>query len=292
MNDLPHEILAITAGYLHPSDAIQLNNTCKKMHSKLSLTATAPHTIITEFSRRDGDGDGHYGFHIPVPDQVSCHSMHVSMIWEDQGWGQVFVVAEERNQACCGDGRSSRRFGDGRLVYNSATASHDEKRMDIEFQPKENETYHVWYVVAPGGEHSLSLSTVSIQALVFDDTSRCYGKAYSFLSRTQALPAWDKQWMAIIHLDVEQFLLSYGEQYLPPLISFADRGNDVSDADSEQKLMSVIHSIWKSWMDEYVAYAKIMAEARPFQQVFCQECLVLDAMQVDFGGCIVVEEGY
>jgi len=172
MDELPGEILPIVVGYLLPSDAIQLNNTCKKLHSKLSLTATCPRQILTNFSRQDRDDDAHSGFQIPVPHQVSCHSMLLSMIWRDHGWGyrkgKVFVVAEKKNHLY---GRSGERFGGGSVAYTSGIALHEEQRLDITFQPKGNETYHLWYVVGHGGGHSLRLSNVKVQALVFDDPS-------------------------------------------------------------------------------------------------------------------------
>jgi len=283
MNNLPNEILPIVAGYLPSSDAIKLNNTCKKFHSRLSLTATAPHSIITEFSRRNPDGDAHYGFLIPVPNQVSCHSMRVSMIWQDQGWGdrkgQVFVVAEEENQLYH---RSSQNFGGGRLVYTSAIASHEKQSLAIEFQPKENETYHVWYKVGSGGGHSLSLSSVNVQALLFDDTSRCFVNAYNFLAKTEALPAWDmKSWGIIIHLDVEEFVITHEHHLLPALMSFPNR-RILSDIELQRKLKRFMQSIWELWMEDYHASAKSIAESSVAQQQqrFCQPFFRRDAMQV------------
>jgi len=226
--------------------------------------------------------------------------MNVSMIWKDQGWGnrkgKLFVVAEEKNQPY---DRSSQRFGGGRLLYTSEIAPHEEHTLGITFQPKENETYHIWYVVGGGGGHSLSLFSVIIQALLLDDIFRCYGKACNFLTRTEALPAWDEESSANIHLHIEQFVLTQGEHLLPPLISFAARRN-VSDNELQRKLMGFIQSICESWMEEHSAYAKTTTEAGPSQQGFGQLFRRLDTMQVDdfledrmdFGEYIVGEEDF
>jgi len=308
MIGLPTEILATgIAGYLLPSDAIKLNNTCKKLHSKLSLTAIAPRPLIAKFIRGDHNDDAHYGFQIWVPDQVSCHSILLSMRWKDQGWGnckgKIFVVANEKNPLLCNDDddddddRSGEMlFGGGRVVYTSATAPHEEQRLDVEFQPSKeniNETsYHVWYIVGGGGGHSLNLSSVTTQALVFDDPLRSFGKAYNFLAKTQVLSAYDNKrgppssTTMSVHLDVEQFVQTHGEHLLTPLISFADDryndDDDVSEADlHHQKVLGFIQSIWESWAKQYLEYAKRMAESRPTQQVLDQFLQRLGAMQVD-----------
>lgn len=256
MDAIPAEILPIVVGHLPPSDAIHLNNTCKMLHSKLSLTATTRRTILSKFLGRARDGDAHYGFLIPVPHQVRCHSMLVSIIWKHRGLdnnkGKLFVVAEEK--VCL-----RRR----RVVYTSPVVLQEEQTLHITFQPKGHETYHLWYVGGGSGKHSLSLHSVTIQALVYDDLSRCFGNAHNFATRSKAIAAWDDISGMIIHLDIEQFLLTHEEHLLSQLVTFAG-GRDVSKEDSRQKLVGYIISLWQSSMKEYkyFAYTQCMADAR------------------------------
>lgn len=289
MDELPDEILPIVVGHLPPSGAIQLNNTCKKLHSKLSLTTTFPRRILTNYFRQDPDDEAHYGFQIPVPHQVSCHSMLLSMTWKDQGWGgRVFVLAEAKNRSNDGSGR---QFSEGRVVYASGIALHEERRLAIAFQPKKNETYHLWYVVGHGGGNRLRLSNTSIRSLVFDDPSRCFGKASNYLTKTDALPAWDEESGATVPVDTEQFLSTL--YLLPPLISFAD-GENVSEANSQRKLRGFVKSMRLSWIGEFHAYAKAKAlsqagfewHARPLETMQNDDFL---EDRMDFGEFFVPE---
>mmetsp|Transcript_27830 Transcript_27830/g.47311 ORF Transcript_27830/g.47311 Transcript_27830/m.47311 type:complete len:303 (+) Transcript_27830:3-911(+) len=262
MDELPNEILPMAAGFLDPVDAIHLNSTCKKLHSKLSLSATCPRRIINNFSRYNCDDDVHYGFPIPVPDQILCHSILLSMTWRDQGWGnrkgRVFVVEQEGERPA-----TSEPFGGGLIVYASGIGQHEDQRLDITLQPRQKRKYHLWYAVGEGGGHSLHLSYVNIQNLIFDNGSHCFGKAYNFLTRMGSLQAWDQELGRRDSVDaenIELFLQTGGDHLIPPLISF-DNVNDISEADLQMKLRGYITCLQNMWIEEYFAYAKIVEDA-------------------------------
>mmetsp|Transcript_9967 Transcript_9967/g.17961 ORF Transcript_9967/g.17961 Transcript_9967/m.17961 type:complete len:305 (+) Transcript_9967:397-1311(+) len=287
MDESPEGILQNIVGFLPPSDAIQLNKTCKKLHSRLSLTATCPRQILMKLLRKERDVSTHYGFQIPVPHQVTCHSILLSMFCRGgQGKrpkGKLFIVAEKRNRFY---GTSGQRFGGGRVVYTSGMM-YEERRLYITFQPKKNETYHLWYVGAgyAGGanfRYVLSLSDLTVQALVFDDPLRCFGKASNFLTRTDTLHAWDHDQDSRDNahidtsIDIERFLITLGEHLLPPLVSFAD-DCIVSEANLQLQLRRFVKSLRLSWTGEFRAYEKIKAEAE-LQPEF------------DFGGDMQVDD--
>jgi len=295
MDELPDEIMPTIAGYLPPVDTIQLNSTSKILHSKPSITASYPREILTKFSRRDCDGDLHYGFQVPVPHQVSCHSVLLSLIWRDQGWGnrngKIFIEAEEKSHI---PSTSSRRFGEGRVVHTSGIAPHTAKRLGIVFQPKESETYHFWYAAGGGGGHNAHLCNVRIQTLVLDDPGRCFGKAYNVLAKTDALGVWDQKSRPIVHLDVEKFLMTLEERLLPPLISFTNVGHQ-PETHLEPKIRAFVKSLWESWIEEYLVYANILDRA-PSQLRFGlhegHTVQVDDFLEdrMDFGEFVVPEE--
>ena len=194
MDDVPEEILKQNvAEYLPPSGVRQLSITSKKLHAQLSLSTTPPRRILTEFSRteyRNGNADHgpysiDYGFEIPVPSQVECHSIFVSMSWRDQGWGNqksyLVVLAGDKETRL------------GPVVFASDIAPHSQQRLEITFNPERDQSYHLWYVVGGGGGHSLHLSDVQVEALVFDDPS------HSFLWRVISSPREIPSFLGIRH---------------------------------------------------------------------------------------------
>ncbi|KAL7537280.1 hypothetical protein ACHAWF_005716 [Thalassiosira exigua] len=287
MDELPDDnLLPIVAGYLPPADALRLAATCKKVHATLSLTATPPRELLAEF-RRDRDDGPRRGFEIPVPTAVKCHSVLLSATWKGEGRarreGRVFVVAE-RKDAPPIDGRSSgKSFGGGRLVYASAPAPGTATRLDISFRPKGNESYYLWYTVggASGSRRSLSLSSVAVRALVYDDPSRSYGNAHNFLSRVGTLRAWDREVAPMIHLDVCAFLESHEDELSPRLADFASDATNISRERTkrDEAFQASIRTIWEAWKEEYYAYARTVATWSPFQ--YQEGRRTLEAMQVD-----------
>mmetsp|Transcript_8543 Transcript_8543/g.14983 ORF Transcript_8543/g.14983 Transcript_8543/m.14983 type:complete len:301 (-) Transcript_8543:155-1057(-) len=259
MENLLDDIPPLIAGYLPPLDAIDLSRTCRKLQSQLSLTATPRRRILTGFIRHDSNDDRHYGFQIPIISQVAVHSILVSMTWKDQGWGnrkgRVFVVA-----------------GGGRVVYSSGIAPHNLEQFSFTFEPRQNESYHLWYNVGGGGGHSLRLSNVSVQALVFDDPSGCFGKAHIFLGKTNTFHPWDVMGSSHVHqfhhdtfntiLASTSHALTHGLQVLPPMISFfAVYG--ISEADLSLALIASIESVRNDWKQESSTYANAMPTDAP-----------------------------
>lgn len=240
MDELPDHIAQNIAEYLPPLDVFQMSSTSKVLHSKLSLSTSRSRQILTKFSRRDSDDEFHYGFHVQVPSRVSCHTVLLSAIWKDQGWGnrkgKVVVEAEDKSQ----DNRASRpRFGSGRVVYSSGIAPHAAQTLKITFHPEEHETYHFWYAVGGGGGHTLDFSAVCIRVLVLDDPGRYFSKACSVLAG--ALHAWDaKKTEPIVHRDMDWFIQTLGDN---PLLPF-------------------MRTLWASWIEECSAYATLLEGAK------------------------------
>jgi len=318
MDELPDEIMPKIAGYLPPLDTIHLNNTSKILHSKLSLTSSCPRQILTKFSRGDCDDDLHYGFQVPVPHQFSCHSVLLSLVWRDQGWGnrkgRIVIEAEEKSHV---PRTSGRRCDNGRVVHTSGTAPHSAKRLGITFQPKESETYHLWYAVGGGGGHNVHLSNVRIQILVLGDPGRCFGKAYSILANTEALGVWDRKSRPAAYASGRRRQSRWArspdpgscrrstasvmeEHLLPPLMTLANIGY-LPEANFEPEFRAFIQSLWESWVEEYFVYAKDIAGA-PSQQLLEQLLGVYDEQEhdeeidylsedeMDFGEFVVPEE--
>ena len=87
------------------------------------------------------------------------------------------------------------------------------------FKPKRDESYHLWYAVGGGGGHSLHLSNVTIQTLVFDDSSHSFAKASNFLAENNIFCGWNV--MKMYHesfkavLESTNYLLEKGDPLLP-----------------------------------------------------------------------------
>jgi len=161
------------------------------------------------------------------------------MDWKDQGWGnrKSRVIVREVTRE--------------KIVHFSEVASHEEQRLDIVLSAvNPNETFHVWVVVGGGGGHSIHLSNVRIQALVFDDTWRSYGNA---LARAGTLPAWDAledvvDWLLLL-------TLSDTAIRRPRLRMFSELSFEAS-REVEDEIMRHIRSLHKSWAEEYNAFKK------------------------------------
>lgn len=285
MENLLGDILPFVADFLSPSDALKLSRTCRALQSKLSLTASPLRRILTNFVRHARNDDRHYGYQIPVPltPQVVVHSILVSMTWKDQGWGNrkgsVYVVAEEEKQAYDRSGQGQELFGGGRVVYSSGIAPHESEQLSFTFKPRASESYHLWYKVGGGGGHSLKFSDVSVQALVFDNPSHCFGKACTFLERNQIFHPWDANvnadsQCANVHHDTLNTVLAstihtltHGLEVVPPMISFFGRYG-ISEADLSLDLMMSIEKVWHDWKQEFSIFkvAKSNERARTIAQ--------------------------
>ena len=136
----------------------------------------------------------------------------------------MLVLVEAKNRS---NDRSGRQFSKGWVAYASGIALHEQWRLSIAFRPRKNETHHLWCVVGHGGGRGLRLSNAIIWSLVFDDPSRCFRRAFNFLTRTDALPAWDEDSGTTVPVDAER--LSLTPYLLPPSIYFAV-GENISKA--------------------------------------------------------------
>mmetsp|Transcript_21839 Transcript_21839/g.33154 ORF Transcript_21839/g.33154 Transcript_21839/m.33154 type:complete len:348 (-) Transcript_21839:312-1355(-) len=258
MEQIPDDISPLMVDYLPRLDAVNLSRTCRKLRSQLSFTTTR-RRILTGFIKDDRDDERHYGFQIPVTSQVAVHSILVSMSWKDQGWGNlkgmVLLVAEDKTRSYDRSGRKG--LDGGRVIRTSDIAPHTLENLSFSFRPRQHESYHLWYIVGGGGGHSLRLSNVSIQSLVFDDKARSFAKAHHFLRKSNIFHPWD---VMARSLQVHQFhndackailastshSLTHGLQVLPPTISFF-RGYGVSSEDLSMGLIKSIESLWSDW---------------------------------------------
>lgn len=314
--DLPNEILPIVVGYLPPSGAIQLNNACQKFHDGLSLTATYPRRILTDFFRHEIDDDAHYGFPIPVHPQVACHSLLLSMMRTDQGWGnhrgRVFIVAEARNGVRATDAR--RKFDGGRVVCTAGIAQREGRRLAIAFQPKGHESYHLWYAVGGGGARDLRLTDIQVSTLVFDDAARCFRQASDLLARTDPFHAWDQESRTTdalyaweqesrtnnVDMDIKSFFRTHGEHLLPieELLALISRegGPNITGTHVQLKLRGYLKSLQESWIEECSVYAQIIGKHSSQRRI--GPAVQLDNAQnddfvedrMDFGEYVVPED--
>mmetsp|Transcript_5240 Transcript_5240/g.9631 ORF Transcript_5240/g.9631 Transcript_5240/m.9631 type:complete len:309 (-) Transcript_5240:94-1020(-) len=264
MDQLPEDILRKVVGYLASSGALGLACTSKSIRSQLSLATTNPRRILNKFYHHDCNDDIHRGFQIPVPSQqmVSVHSTRLSINWRDQGWGnrksQVFVIATKKDQTPYESAGSvqiwndeRKEFGGGRVVYRSEIAPHSMGRLTITFMTKQEESYHLWYVVGGGGGHAISLEDVKVQSLLFGDSSQTFAKAHNFLVESKIFGAWDQSrstsnspnpHLLTTICETVSYLLKQSQNVPPPIISFfGDYG--MSEMDLSVSLMDSIKSL-------------------------------------------------
>lgn len=259
MEQIPDYLPPLIAGYLPPLDAINFSHTARKLQSQLSFTV-ARHRILRSFNRHDRNADRHYGFQIPIASHVAVHSILVSMDWKDQGWGnrkgRVFVVGEEKDRAHDRSVQGQSLFGGGRVIFSSGIAPHILEHLSFTFKARENESYHLWYVVGGGGGHSLRLTNVSVQALVLDDRAHSFGKAHAFLAKSNAFHPWHVAGSPQDHqfrrdtlnaiLASTSHALTHGLQIPPPIVSFFD-SYGVSGTDLSVELINSIESVQNDW---------------------------------------------
>lgn len=274
LNDVP----PIIAGYLTYLDVINLSCTCNQVRSQLSLNVTSPRPLLSVFLVDVRSDDVHHGFKLPVIVQVPVHSMLISMTWSDQGWGnrkgRIFLVAEKTNETYGSLGRHtdganpciaynrSEQFSGRRVVFSSGLAPHGEEKLKITFQPRERETYHLFYVTGGGGGHSLDLKDVKMQTLLFGDSSRRLVKAHDFLARSNVSRPWDGEGFQADAMKTivasTSYSITHGLRILPPILSFFD-GRGISEADltgdKGGQLMDMIESLWNDWDQERSDYS-------------------------------------
>merc|ERR1740121_1194988 len=123
------------------------------------------------------------------------------------------------------------------------------------------------------------------------DPGRCFGRAYDVLVKSDAVGAWDRQTKPSVHSDVDQLLATLDERLQPPPMPFADVGH-LPAATLDLKDRALVWSLWQSWMNEYLAYAKILSGV-PLQRFdFFEDVQDDDFLEdrMDFGEFVVLEE--
>lgn len=101
---------------------------------------------------------------IEIPCPISrIHSILVSCQWVDQGWGNrkgsLFIVGTPKLDESTADVVPlpvDVLFHGGRVVVRTMTcAEHHWTKVELRFQPRDDENYHLWFEVGAGGGHEL-----------------------------------------------------------------------------------------------------------------------------------------
>jgi hypothetical protein len=186
---LPAELTRRTVSYLCPQDAFQLSQTCKNLHSSLSLRLLRNSRLL--FTRHISSGDYTGDREVPfvrIP-RLSrrVHSVTLTFRWRDQGWGnrkgQVWVVGRYRHAPVVPD----QRFQGGRIVCESRIAPHGTEDCKMTVLPMEGELYQLWYRVGGGGGHQLMLSEGRLLTVMFDDEQGNVSRNYEILENVGAI---------------------------------------------------------------------------------------------------------
>lgn len=183
--NLPAELKRRTASFLSPQDALRLSESCKNLHSSLSLRLLRDsHTL---FTRRTIDGayytgDREHPFAWIPRLSRRVHSISITFRWRDQGWGnrkgRVWIIGRPS------DGRpaaNDKRFHGGRIVCESPLAPHDVSAQKLSFLTLEGEIYQMWYRAGAGGGHQLMLLDGRLQTVIFDDQEGNISRNYGIL---------------------------------------------------------------------------------------------------------------
>lgn len=192
--NLPAELKRRTASYLCPYDALRLSETCKNLHSSLSLRLLRDSRQL--FTRQRFTPNSVNGDEVLPWVRIPClsrrvHSITVTFHWRDQGWGhrkgQIFIVGSQRQAPA----DPSLPFQGGRVVCASSMAPHLEESCKLTFSTcsMEGETYQMWYRVGGGGGHQLLLSDGRIHTVIFDDEAGNFTRNYKILKDVGAIAA-------------------------------------------------------------------------------------------------------
>ena len=182
---LPSDLKKQVASFLSAKDTHSLNQTSSSVHTDLCFSTLSPAFRLYSSSIWRGEhltGDHPVcGAMIPIFFGSSIHSINLTCLWRDQGWGnwkgRLFVLgfpdSENHDHT-----HTNLRFSDGRLTYRTQIAPHAEERLKFSFKPRRNEIYYIWYVVGGGGGHDLRLRNLIVHTAVFDDQDRTLSKTY------------------------------------------------------------------------------------------------------------------
>lgn len=240
MNELPKEVLQNVTDYLLPSEAVKLSSTSKQLHAQLLLRTTSAIRFLKKYARADCTDAIQYATEIPILPDMPIHTLLISMIWRDQGWGnkkgRVFVISKSKE-------------GIIRVVYTSKDAPHSRQKLRIGIHPKDDETYHLCYKVGGGGGHEINLYGIRLIALVYDDNLGFATNVWKFLSR--ALLPWDEM---CFHNDDSfytllasaQYLLQNNESMPPPLVEYFD-GFGITAGGVSLKFLDMVAKAMAAW---------------------------------------------
>jgi len=188
--NLPSEVARLTASFLSSVDALHFTETCKTLHSKLSLHLLRDSFIL--FRSKVWSGDRRGG-HKDIPFlHILCRSHHVHSIiltfrWHDQGWGNsaggLWVI--KRKSHIPPD--PSQRFYGGQVVWESALAPKDKTPGSVMFLTSPDEIYQLWFRVGMGGGHELHLHDGRLHMLVFDDDQKNILASYKSRERANVI---------------------------------------------------------------------------------------------------------
>jgi hypothetical protein len=191
LQGLPSDLKKQAASFLSAKDAHSLNQTSRALHADLCLSTLSP--AFQLYSNENWYGDVHTGdlprrgSKIPIFFGSSVHSIVLTCLWSDQGWGnrkgELFVLAfPDNDNQYQYPSSNNLSFLDGRLVYRSQVARHEEESLKCSFNPRRNEIYYIWFKAGGGGGHELRLRNLLVHTVVFDDRDRTLANTFQALS--------------------------------------------------------------------------------------------------------------
>jgi hypothetical protein len=207
LQSLPSELKKQAASFLSIKDVHSLNQTSRALHADLCLSTLSP--AFQLYSSQNWKGDALTGDHplrgprrgasIPIFFGSAVHSITLTCTWRDQGWGnrkgKVFVLGfpndtgenhrhrhHHHDPSNNSNNNNHLTFSNGRLVYQSQIAQHEEASLKFSFKPRRNESYHLWIQAGGGGGHELRLQNLLVHTAVMDDRYRSLAKTFQALS--------------------------------------------------------------------------------------------------------------
>mmetsp|Transcript_29779 Transcript_29779/g.63766 ORF Transcript_29779/g.63766 Transcript_29779/m.63766 type:complete len:182 (-) Transcript_29779:141-686(-) len=176
LTDLGPELTGTIASFLEPRSIIALNTTSMAVNRNVPFRVSEVRQLAPEIEAVGAHRTGH----IPVKcvdlgDLNQVHTASVRCEWWDQGWGnykgRIWIVAlpasiEDRPLSELSLEERLNLEG-GRIVYSSPIAPRQRETLTINFSPKMEENYHLWYEVGGGGGHKLFISNLRLKTLVF-----------------------------------------------------------------------------------------------------------------------------
>ena len=160
----PVEVYHNIADFLEPNDALKYAITCRTIKSALNLVVFHDtHDLLG-----DQQWNGPHGF---CPSKMwfrfnpstlvhTVHSIRFKCEFKDQGWGNRKGSLFIREHDTPGD--------EGEIVASSPVAEHDSTSCTLEFKPKPEKQYSMWYNVGSDGGHELYVFNPSLKFCIYD----------------------------------------------------------------------------------------------------------------------------